>query len=943
MRATAILTLFILLSSLLNAQTATIRGKVISGGSGDPLIGANILVLGTGKGASTDMDGRYSIKGISPGEHKIVCKYLSYKDDTIRGLKVEKGEVRTLDFTLHKSRMETEAVEIKGRKERSSDLHMMAKKRSSSQVMDGISAQQMSRSGAGNAAEAAQKVTGVSVKGGKYVYVRGLSDRYGKTMLNGMEVPGADPDRNSVQMDLFPSSILENMTIIKSYSPDLPANFTGGLVNLQTKDFPSELTFDYSSSIAFNPQANLKQDFLSQSQKKGDALALGAEARQVPQTVQNREVPGALFENDELLGRQTRSFSKDFAPVRRPSGLDQSHSLSLGNRKQFLGNSLGFVAGITYSRGFDHYTDGQRNIYQLPGPKNQEEGLSEQKVLEDERGEREVQWGAIADLTYKFSDHHKIGALFMRNQNGNSTARQLQGRIPEDAQSSNYRFHTRTQSYRQRSVQTLQIRGEHLFPSLSDLKVEWRGSRNRSTQKTPDLSYFSNTYLLSEARNGEPPDTSYSINPAEYSEPMRFYRNLVESNTDIKVDLTLPFQWWDRKAIVKGGISYTSKERDFTEQRYNFSSYNVPYNGNPDAYFSDTNMQVGDYQEGFVYMQDASALRNNYYGEQTISAAYLMTEFDPTEGLHVSTGTRVERTRIRTRSADPGSPQGKVNQTDLLPSLNLTYRLRRDMNLRGGYSRTIARPSFREFAPFPSFDFTGGLIRTGNEELDRTLVDNYDLRWELFPNPSEIISTSLFAKDFHRPIERVTKPKAAHTEITWQNVERATLYGAEIQARKSLSFIDSCLANVKIGANFTYIHSEVSIADERLKELRAYAPDHPDTRNMYGQAPYIVNAFLNYDNDELGLEGNLNLNVTGPRMVIVSQGGTPNVYDQPNPRLDLKVKKSLGERFDVGVQVENLLNPANRWTQSFAGKEYVFSSHRSGRRYSLSISYSIGD
>ncbi len=779
------------------------------------------------------------------------------------------------------------------------------------------------------------------MEGGKYVYVRGLSDRYSKTMLNGLELPGLDPNRNSVQMDLFPSNMLENMEIKKSYPSDLPANYTGGLIDLNTKDFPEEFTLNYSSSISYNPQANLQEDFLAQRKQGGDDLAMGASSRERPQVIQNREVPGGLFENDELLGIQTRSFSKDFAPTRRSSGLDHSHSISVGDQKKLFGNSLGFVAGITYSKGFENYRDGERNIYQLPGPDNADEGLSEQKILGDERGKENVLWGAIADLSYKLSDRHEIGALFMRNQGGTSTARDLQGRIPEDNQNPNYRYHTRTQSYRQRSIQAFQLRGEHVFEGLSDLRLDWRASRSSSTQKTPDLRYFSSTYVLSGTGNGETPDTTYSINPSEYSVPMRFYRSMEEQNTDLKADLTLPFSFQDREAKVKAGVSRTMKDRTFREQRYNFSAYRTGYDGDPTSYFSDDNMQVGNYQDGFVYMQDATELRNSYNGEQSINAVYGLVDLYPLEDFRVKTGVRMEQTDILTQSADPELPKGEIQRTDLLPSLDMTYSLSEDMNLRASYGRTIARPSFREFAPFPSFDFSGGLIRTGNDQLDRTLVDNYDLRWELFPAAGEILTASLFAKDFHQPIERVTKPTAAHTEITWQNVDQAFLYGAEIEARKSLAFIDSSLSDLGIGVNLSLIHSEVSISDERMQELRAYDPDHPDTRDMYGQAPYIVNAFLNYQNEELGLIGNINYNMTGPRMVIVSQGGTPNVYDQPNPRLDLKVGKSLGKGFRVSVQAENLLNPADRWTQDFAGKEYIYSSYRTGRRYSLSISYSF--
>ncbi len=926
----------LLVFSSIDAQTGTIRGKVTSAETGETLIGANVVLKGTTQGASTDLDGNYTIRNVEPGTYDLVCQFISFRADTIENIKVSSGKVSLQDITLRDASVEMQEVTVQAKREKSSSNYMLTMKKKSAKMMDGISSEQISKSGDGDAAGAVKRVTGISVEGGKYVYVRGLSDRYSQTMLNGAIIPGLDPERNTVQMDLFPTNLIENMTVVKTFTPDLPGNFTGGLVNIETKDFPDRFMFQYSSSVGYNPQVNLRDDFLGDKNSETDWLGFDGGLRQTPDLA-SQKVPG-LYENNELLSRQSKSFNKNMGPVRKRSSLDHGHSISTGNQIDLFGNAFGYIASLTYSKSHSFYDNGKTNRYTLTGTATEE--LTDQLVLSDTKGTENVLWGGLLNLSYKFSPAHKVNVDLMRNQNGISTAREQIGRIPQDNNNPDYLFHTRTTRYKQRSLSTSQISGEHFFKELGKLKVDWLASYTRSKQNEPDVRFFSNTILLPGYNASQEGDTSYAINPSEYRRPARFYRNLEEDNIDARLHLELPFEVRGKEAKLKAGASQTIKNRFFRERRYEYFSQGAEFEGNITGYLADENMNAGS-PGGYLYIQDASEERNRYTGDQNIFGAYGMVDLHALPKLRVIAGARMETTDIFTQSFDEELPAGELKKTDLLPAVHGTYSLTKDMNIRLGYGRTIARPTFRELAPYASFQFVGDYILLGNNELERTLIDNIDLRWELFPRLGEIISISAFYKDFKKPIEKVFNPEAANDELTWRNVEQAKVLGGEVEMRKSLDKLSRLTRDFDIGANFTYVYSQVDIDPKELQNIRATDPDHPDTRDMFGQSPYIINTFLNYTNDSIGLQSNLSFNVSGPKMVVVVQGGTPNVFSQPRPRLDLSLGKELGEHIRIKFKARNLLDPDYKQTYTFKGEAYTFQSYQIGRSYSLGISYTI--
>jgi outer membrane receptor protein involved in Fe transport len=937
----------LLISSSLIAQNGIIRGKVTDSETGESLIGAAVYLAGTSTGASADLDGNYSIENIQPGTYNLVCQFISYDADTIPGVVVEAGKVTIQNFVMGSAAFDLGLdIEITAKANRESENYMLSIQKKSARVMDGISSQQISRAGDSDAAGAVKRVTGVSVEGGKYVYVRGLSDRYSRTLLNGGTIPGVDPNRNSVPMDLFPTNLVDNIYIIKSFTPDLPADFTGGLIDINTKDFPEKFTFQVSTSLGYNTNATFNDKFIIGERTGSDWLGVSGSERDVPEIVLNNEIPRlSQFQPDlGLLGQMGTSFKNNWDPVAFTPGFNHSHGISVGNQKKIFNKTFGFNAGITYSRSYDFYdpsSDGFTGRYTLTGAGAENEILNPERELEDTQGTEEVLIGALFGGSLKLNNNNKIGLSLMHVRNGENKGRFQDG--PNFSDDFEKGIQIRSQEYLERSMTTGQLSGEHLLPSANNLKITWLGTYAQSAENTPDLRVFTNSVVPTGAG-----DSLYIIEPGLYPVPARFFRTLDEKSYEANLNFELPVKTTGTKiSVVKFGGSVLNKTRTFIQDRYDFREQNgLVFNGSTTDYFDPANGDVATLRPQnlpFFYIVDGDDLKNSYDADQIIIGAYGMVDYWLSPTFRAIAGARFESTDMELISFDPNQQRGIIDENDILPSLNLTWNYRERMNLRGAYTRTLARPTFHELAPFALFDFRDQFILVGNPNIDRTLVDNFDLRWEFFPNPGEVIAINPFFKVFTDPIEKVVNPEAQNFEIEFKNNNEAIVYGIELEARKNLGnlFKAPRLDNFSAGFNITLLQSQIQIDSTELVAIRATRPDAEDTRPMFGQSDWIINTFINYANAELGLDANVSFNVSGPKIALVTKGGTPDVYQQAIPMLDFNISKAIAEHWVVGFAAQNLLNAIDERTYSFAGRDYVFQSFRPGLTFSASVKYKL--
>lgn len=932
-------------STNLLAQSGKITGTVIDTETGEPVIGCNILIEGTSMGAAADINGSYVINNVPAGTYSLRFSSIGYAKSTVTEVEVKENELTKIDILLQVESFETEEVVVTAKLLENNEASLLVKRQKSSSISDAISAEAISRSGSSNAADAMTKVTGASVVGGKYVYIRGLGDRYSSTQLNGTELPSADPDKKSFNLDLFPSSLLDNLVTIKSFTPDKSGSFTGGLVDVTTKNYPEKLTIDFSASGSYNT-ATGNNEFLTYSGGNKDWLGFDDGARSIPSALTDPSIaipsPNAARRDREQaleLDRLTKSFNPEMAPSRSAAPVNSSYSFSAGDQINLLGSPLGYTASLSYSRNYNFYDDGQVGRWQLSGNANDAENLNNYMLLNDVKASDEVLWGGLINLAYKPAGNHDISFRYLYTQSGESTSRYQAGEWSDQLGSTPV-YETRSLLYTERNLQTYQFGGEHFFEDLLGSTIDWTASFSNTKQDEPDLRFFSNDYVYDEDNE----EYYYSINKNSYNEPTRFFRNLNEENQNFKLNVSVPFKQWNgfqSKLKLGGGI--TKVNRDFRERRFELRRSTANYTGDPADYFTNQTGIVdstnGRYLFG-TYLFDASTLRSNYDGSQNINAIYAMLELPVFGNLKLIGGARYETTEMEVTSHDTTSPAASLDDKDILPAASLIYQLSDNMNLRFSYGKTIARPSFRELAPFRSFEFLGDFIFSGNADLERTLVDNFDIRWEWFTRPGELYAVSFFYKDFTNPIERAFNPT---TElVSYQNVSRGFTYGAEFEIRKRLDIIGDLFSNFFVNANFSFVKSQVDIPDDEYDILiKPNDPNAEKNRPLFGQSPYIVNLELAYVDYESGTSAALLYNIFGERLSEVTLGVTPDVYEQPRGMLDFTLSQKIGYGFGVKLSAKNILNSKIEKTIDFNNTEYVFHSYTPGRNFSLGVSYSL--
>jgi len=592
-----------------------IMGSVYDSASGDPLPGVNVIIDGTRMGAATNLNGRFVIRNVPVGNYSLTASMIGYARKTIKGIRVYGEKVVVVNFALFPEGLQGEMGVVEASPLTNTEAALLRNRQKAEAVSDAISAEAMSHFGAGNASEAMKLVTGASVVDGKYVYIRGIGERYTTTQLNGAALPSADPDKKAVQMDIFPSNLLENVVTVKTFTPDQPGNFSGGMINIQTKNYPENLTIRFSSSSGYNSQTSLNSHFLAGVRGKYDGLALGDRTRHIPHMLQNAraEVPDigyAWTDRSEALklDHVSRAFSPVMAPQLRKAPINQSYALSIGNRGRLFGHPFGYLASLTYNHTFSYYDKGLVGRWQLTGKVSEVDSLNADYLLSDEKGSEDVLIGGLGFLSYKPNPDHNFRLNYLFTRSGESTARYLKGAFPRDL-SDNAVYETRTLRYTQREIRSTQLRGEHYLKNFLKMSIRWEGSLTHSYQKQPDLRFFTDNYTLRN-RAGKM-DTLYAIRPSIYPVPTRYFRNLTENNKTFNLKISVPFLF--RKGLagkVKFGGTILTTNRTFHERRFEYQQDKIRYDGHPGTFFGPGNLGLVDSTHGLYrfgnYIRDAS-------------------------------------------------------------------------------------------------------------------------------------------------------------------------------------------------------------------------------------------------------------------------------------------------------------------------------------------------
>lgn len=906
----------------------------------DVLPFANVLIKGTSIGASSDFDGIYSLE-VEPGTYTVSFSYLGYTSKEITGVEVKANETVEVNVTLEPASSQLDEVVVTTTVRKNTEASVLNLQKNSVTLMDGLSLEAIKTTGASNIASAVKRVPGVSVQEGKYVYVRGLGDRYTKSILNGMDIPGLDPDKNTVQMDIFPTNILENVIVLKSAAAEMPADFTGGVVNIVTKDFPTQKQMSFSASIGYNPGMHFQDNYVSYEGGGTDFLGFDDGTRDLPIS-KSTDIPSPSnsAENGTLEGI-TRAFDKTLATERQNSKPDFSLGFSYGNQFDVgEDNKLGFIASLDYKNTTTFYEGFENGIYQKSPDSNVNE-LRFDRIQQGDLGSNNVLASALAGLSYK-TGKSKYRLNLLHIQNGESKA----ALYNQETQLSNDIDVVKDNlEYYQRSVTNVLLSGKHTSEDAS-FTTEW--SLSPTLAKVEDKDVRLTTFIID-------PD-GFSIS-SDAGFPQRLWRDLEEVNAVGKIDFSKSYELFGNKSLLKFGGLYSYKQREYEIQNYNIAFRNfttADLNGDPNAILADENIWTLDNDSG-SYIRGNFQPANSYDSEQNTIAAYLSNEFKFSERFRAILGVRAEQfTTFFTGQNNTGTEvydhEKTIDELDFFPSANLIYGFKENMNFRLSYSKTTARPSFKELSVVQITDLLTGRIFIGNPDLVPTYIDNFDFRFEIFGNQAQMVALSSFYKRFTDPIEIVAYSNVAPNQITPRNAPSADVFGVELEARKNFGFISEGLSDLSLNLNVSVIDSKIEMAkgeDQEYETRLIFARDGEtieDTRELQGQSPYLINVGLNYDNRESGFETGLFYNVQGKTLEIIGFGQNADVFIQPFNSLNFNISKTFGEeqRSKVSFKANNILNDDRESLyESFGGITNRSSFREPGMSFSLGYSLSF--
>jgi TonB-dependent receptor len=860
-------------------------------------------------------------------------------------------------------------------------------------------------SGGADISGAVTRLAGTSVVDSRYVVIRGLSDRYNVVVLNGARIPSSDPDKRAVNIDIFPATLVETVVSSKTFTPDMFGESTGGYLNVVTKSIPNQPFVNVFLESGYNTQATGNPNYLTYIGGGTGFLGTARERRLPgplrpttldtlppdqptvittnPPDVQPSELIARNRERAaRLLGGRTMGATTAEAPM------DFAFSLSAGTViEDFMNGRLGLVGALSYSKRYE-LDQGQRGSVSIGFNPDGSVRPSIDRLFTFQEGEEKLLAGALFSIAWQGEERDKIGLTFFTNI---AAEDETVFAIGEDISTSDPNnnlgpieeglpIFNETLYYTERRLSTIQLTGEHIFDDKGDIKIDWAAAFSWSSQEEPDIRFSNYGYNIETQQYF---GLSNDI-PGERFE--RIWRRLDDQNYNLNLNIEIPIgESADGKerAKLKFGGAFEHSDRKYVTENFAYKldylptvPYILPAALSPNNrraltladQIASRDRSPSVVGEGFT--ADGTYLvrtktpppSEQYTAYQDIGGVYAMATFNVSEDVEVVAGARIETTDIKVNVAsrfdsldplaggfifndlitgEPIPPQEVLNpaiaSTDLLPAAAVSWNFAQDMTLRASVSRTVARPTFKEIAPVLARDPVSGDFFVGNVRLNRSDIVNYDIRAEWFPQPEDYVILSLFSKKIVSPIEAVNLGPID----TVFNEDAATIYGFEIEVAKKLKDWGPFLQDVSLGFNFAKMISQVQLNDFS-KNGRVAAGLEP-VRSLQGQPDYTMNFNILYDNEDMGFNCGIFLNITGELLYqvggVAGSGIFPDVVQEAYTRLDFNINKVLFDDWKLGLRVGNFLNTERRRDHRFGNRslgplEYV----REGTLYAISLS-----
>lgn len=833
-----------------------------------------------------------------------------------------------------------DVIEVEGEPDRAGIEAATLARRKSAAAQDSVGRAEIARTPDRNAADAARRVVGTTIIGGRFVFVRGLGERYTNALLDGAPLPSPEPDRQAVPLDLFPTQVIDSITIVKTFTPDVPGDFAGGSVRIATRRLPDQPVLSLSLGLGANTNAT----FAERLDYEGgglDWLGFDDGTRALPEEVPDYAVlRGGERPDQSIISREEttaigRAMNSDMSATRTQSPPNHNGALVAGKTFELGGDQkLGVMSALTYSRSFERRAFETLRTFNLPGGRGAD--LAPLNDLQAEKGTDRVAWGGLVGLTYEPHGDHRLSATFLYSRAADDETTELEGFHEE--RSAN--IHETRLSFVERSLTFLQLRGEHLVRKTWGTEIDWNASVGRAVRDEPDTR---GTVFQFDEGTG-------FVFEDDASSGSHFYSEQGETSFGGGVDVRQPLQKKENPEdafAVKLGGRGDVRDRSFEARRFRFRP--VP-NGDPQNLVCPVQswdpecparLLRGDRIGPVFELEENTRPTDAYDADASVAAGYVMIDGPLMKGVRVLLGERLEVSHQGIASFSPLLPdtqvESELDAAELLPAAALVLTPRDDMAIRFSATRTLARPQLRELAPFSFADYFGGRETQGNPDLGITRIVNLDARIEMFPSLREVLAATAFFKSFEDPIEATVLEGGARGIVTYQNAPGAILGGVELEARKELGFITESLKILSVVGNVTLAHSRVTLDDGASSIVTNL------NRPLSNQSPWVVNAAIDLDEKDWGTSARLSYNVAGPRIVQVGTDGLPDLYEQARHQVDVAVaQRFFRDHLELKATLANLFDDDFVRTQGEEETEdNVTQSYSLGQTFGLSATLSL--
>jgi outer membrane receptor protein involved in Fe transport len=962
------------------STTGVISGFLKDSNTNEVLIGASVKVVGTTQGATTDINGWFSIK-LPSGTYQLALSYIGYETMIVRDVTVQSAQTVTVNYKLKESAMQLQAIEIIGNRAlagnvvQSNEVSLINEIKTSSLIVTGISAQQIARSVDQDAGDVARRLPGVAVLN-NFVNIRGMHERYNLTFLNGMVAPSAEADRRAFSYDLMPSNMIDKMTVYRSPGPELLGDWAGGVIKIDTKNTAIARQLEANFSTWYRPGSNFSDYYTYQGGNR-DWLGVDDGTRALPHAFPAQgEVPAGGY-NDVDFDNQLRDESKLALE-------DLAANAALGRQLYNNWNLQRATSGLDYRAGINYYdawnikkmrlsnltsintTQATQIIFQDFAPlrriNNSGSSQLQGRYYNDTISQRMARWGILQNLALSISPSHTIEAKALYNQMGIDETLVRDG---FDDLDQNAQFERRIlYTYRSRSVLSTQLTGLHTMESNI---FKWTVGYAYSGESIPAQREM---MLIPEILdNPDLPKYLASRGGGFSTVSSLFYNDSNEKNFTYSLDYEKKFP---SGFFVRAGFFNEVKSREQDGRMIaviNDSPAREPDLTEFSADRAYSNDQFLDDGSG-VFIYDNYYLSGLFDVEAMLRTGYAAINVPLfTRKLNVYAGVRYEgQDLVMTAPGTFGDFYNFVNEKPAgspvidrylyywLPSVNTSWSFSENLLLRLAYGRTLNRPNFRELMPFSINDPRLQQAVVGNATLQDAHIDNIDLRLEHYPGEGQFISLGAFYKSLENAIEPYVNPEGNRIQQFFANTPRATVYGLEAEVRKSLNFTPWA-KGLSLILNAAVQRSKVEFQDGLLVGGGDNIAENfnTNTRPLEGTAPYVINAGLYYDIDKWGTKFSAMYNVLGQRLVFAGTPIFPETYERPRHVLDLTIRQRINKTIELRAGVQDILNQQlmryrdydrnQRWSQGerskWPYKDYVFQQFRPGSYYMLGVNVTL--